>query len=134
MRRRSFIAGLGVTAPWPHFAFAQQTRTILRLGILLFDSPQTESINPLLQGLRAIGYIDGQTLSIDYRYAEGKSERLAALAVELVQLKPNFNFAYGGDVAPYAKQATASIPIVVLVSNDPLQSGLVSAFNNVMPT
>ena len=64
---------------------------------------------------------------IEYRYAEGKRDRLAGLAAELVELNPNVIFAYGGDVAPHAKQATASIPIVVMVSNDPIQSGLVAS-------
>jgi putative tryptophan/tyrosine transport system substrate-binding protein len=77
--------------------------------------------------LRAAGYIDGETLSIEYRYAEGKRDRLAGLAAQLVQLNPNVIFAYGRDVAPHAKQATASIPIVVMVSNDPIQSGLVTS-------
>ena len=127
MRRRSFVAGLGVTAAWPHFAFAQQAGKIPRLGILLFNSPQTDPIGPLIQGLRALGYVDGKTVSIEYRYAEGKPERLPNLAAELVQLKPDVIFAYGGDVAPYAKQATASIPVVAMVSNDPVQSGLVAS-------
>jgi hypothetical protein len=60
-------------------------------------------INTLFQALRTLGYIDGQTLSIEYRYAEGKPERLAALALELVQLKPNVIFAWGGDVAPWGQ-------------------------------
>jgi putative ABC transport system substrate-binding protein len=81
---------------------------------------------PLLEGLQGLGYVDGKTIAIDYRYAEGKAERLPNLAVELVQLKPDVIFAYGGDVAPYAKNATGSIPIVAMVSNDPVQSGLVA--------
>jgi ABC-type uncharacterized transport system substrate-binding protein len=127
MRRRSFVVGLGVLAVWHPCAFAQQTRTIPRLGILLSTSPQIDPIAPLLEGLRAAGYVDGETLSIEYRYAQGKRDRLAGLAAELVQLNPNVIFAYGGDVAPYAKEATASIPIVVMVSNDPIQSGLVTS-------
>src|SRR4051812_42324642 len=127
MRRRSFVVGLGVAAAWHRCAFAQQTRTIPRLGMLLSNSPQIDPIAPLVQGLSAAGYSDGETLSIEYRYAEAKRDRLPHLAAELVQLNPNVIFAYGGDVAPYAKQATASIPIVVMVSNDPIQSGLVTS-------
>ncbi len=81
----------------------------------------------MIEGLQALGYVDGKTVKIEYRYADGKSERLPALAAELVQLKPDVIFAYGGDVAPHAKQATNSIPIVALVSNDPVQSGLVAS-------
>jgi ABC transporter substrate binding protein len=127
MRRRTFVVGLGVVAAWRRCAFAEQTRTIPRLGILLSNSPHTDPIAPLIEGLRAAGYIDGETLLIEYRYAEGKRDRLAGLAAELVELNPNVIFAYGGDVAPHAKQATASIPIVVMVSNDPIQSGLVAS-------
>jgi len=124
--RRTFLAGLG-SAAWPVVARGQHPRKVARVGILLFNSPQTDPIGPLLQGLQSLGYVDGKTITIDYRYAEGKAERLPDLAVELVQLKPDVIFAYGGDVAPYAKKATGSIPIVAMVSNDPVQSGLVAS-------
>jgi len=124
MLRSEFLAGLGAAA-WPLAARAQRPKK--RLGILLFNSPQTDPIGPLLQGLQGIGYVDGTTITIDYRYAEGKAERLPDLAAELVQLKPDVIFAYGGDVAPHAKKATGSIPIVAMVSNDPVQSGLVAS-------
>jgi putative tryptophan/tyrosine transport system substrate-binding protein len=127
MRRRSFVAGLGAATAWPPFAWSQQPGKVPRLGMLLFNSPQADPIGPLIQGLGALGYVDGKTIAVEYRYAEGKAERLTNLAVELVQLKPDVIFAYGGDVAPYAKQATASIPVVVMVSNDPVQSGLVTS-------
>src|SRR3954453_22353637 len=126
MRRRSFVVGLGVAAAWHRCAFAQQTRTIPRLGMLLSNSPQIDPIAPLIQELRAAGYTEGETLSIEYRSAEAKRDRLPRLAADLVQLNPNVIFAYGGDVAPYAKEK-ASIPIVVMVSNDPIQSGLVTS-------
>ena len=127
MRRREFIAGLGGAAAWPLVARAQKPERVRRVGILLFNSPQTDPIGPLLEGLQGLGYVDGKTIAIDYRYAEGKAERLPNLAVELVQLKPDVIFAYGGDVAPHAKNATGSIPIVAMVSNDPVQSGLVAS-------
>jgi len=127
MRRRTFVVGLSVAAAWHRAGFAQQTRAIPRLGILLSNSPQTDPIAPLIQALREAGYIDGETLSIEYRYAEGKRDRLPGLAADLVQLNPNVIFAYGGDVAPHAKRATASIPIVAMVSNDPIQSGFVTS-------
>ena len=127
--RRRFIAALGATAlTTPLHAFAQQTPgKVPRIGALLFNSPQIDPVAPLIEGLQALGYVDGKTVKIEYRYADGKSERLPALAAELVQLKPDVIFAYGGDVAPHAKQATNSIPIVALVSNDPVQSGLVAS-------
>src|SRR5207253_625838 len=127
--RRRFLVALGAsTLALPFGAFAQQSpKKIPRIGILLFNSPQKDPIGPLLQGLQGLGYVDGKTIAIDYRYAEGTPDRLPSLAAELVQLNPDVIFAYGGDVAPHAKKATASIPIVVMVSNDPVQSGLVAS-------
>jgi putative ABC transport system substrate-binding protein len=130
MQRRDFITILGgAVAAWPLAARAQQPRKIPRLAIILFNSPQVDPIGPLLQGLQTLGYVDGKSIAIDYRYAEGMAERLPGLASELVQLKPDVIFAYGGDVAPHAKRATASIPIVAMVSNDPVQSGLVASIS-----
>jgi len=101
-----------------------QGRSVPRLGMLLFNSPRSEPIEPLLQGLEAMGYVDGKTIVIEYRFAEGRHERLLDLAVELVQLKPDVIFAFGGDVVPFAMKATASIPIVAWMSNDPVESGI----------
>ena len=122
--RRHFIAALGASAlAMPLQALAQQIPAkTRRIGILLFNSPQIDPIGPLLQGLQSLGYTDGKTVTIDYRFADGKFERLPGLAAELVSLKPDVIFAYGGDVAPQAKKATSSIPIVAMVSNDPVQS------------
>jgi putative tryptophan/tyrosine transport system substrate-binding protein len=124
--RRRFIAALGATAlTTPVRALAQGRSKIPRIGILLFNSPQIDRVSALIEGMQERGYVDGKTIALEYRNAEGQSERLPALAAELVQLKPDLIFAFGGDVAPHVKKATASIPIVVLVSNDPVQSGLV---------
>ena len=93
--RRRFIGALGATAlATPLRAFAQQTSgKIPRIGVLLFNSPQIDPVAPLIEGLQALGYVDGKTVKIEYRYADGKSERLPALAAELVQLKPDLIFA-----------------------------------------
>src|SRR4051794_8307835 len=127
--RRRFLAALGAsTLALPFGAFAQQSPgKIPRIGILLFNSPQIDPVAPLLESLQGLGYVNGKTIAIDYRYAEGRAERLPDLAAELVQLNPDVIFAYGGDVAPHAKKATGSIPIIALVSNDPVQSGLVAS-------
>jgi putative ABC transport system substrate-binding protein len=130
MKRREFIGLIGSLATtWPLAARAQQPRKNPRLAILLFNSPKIDPIGPLLQGLQRLGYVDGKSIAIEYRYAEGNAERLPGLASELVQLKPDVIFAYGGDVAPHAKRATATIPIVFMVSNDPVQSGLVTSIS-----
>ena len=126
MQRREFITLIGGAAVWPLSARGQQQPAgTRRIGVLLFSSPQLDRIGPLISGLESLGYVDGKTVVINYRFAEGKAERLPALAAELVELKPDVIFAFGGDVAPHVKNATKSIPIVALVSNDPVKSGLV---------
>jgi putative ABC transport system substrate-binding protein len=98
-----------------------------RMGILLFAEQDREVIKPCLQELEALGYVDGKTVTIEYRDAQGDYERLPELAAELVKLGPDVIFSFGGEQAPIVKQATASIPIVVVVSNDPVASGLVTS-------
>src|SRR4029079_4612274 len=111
MRRRHFIYGLGASVlAMPLQVLAPQIPAkTRRIGILLFNSPQIDPIGPLLQGLQALGYTDGKTVAIGYRFAEGKFERLPSLAAELVSLKPDVIFAYGGDVGPEAQKATSSV-------------------------
>jgi putative ABC transport system substrate-binding protein len=99
-----------------------------RLGVLLYSTPQEDpQAKALQQGLRDLGYIDGQNISIEYRFAEGKAERLPDLAADLVRLKPDVLFPIGGDVAPFVSKATQTIPIVFVMSADPLQLGLVAS-------
>lgn len=126
LKRRQLVALLGGAAAWPLMASAQDNR-IRRLGILLFQHEDRAVIRPCLDELRALGYVDGKTITIDYRDAEGVYERLPALAAELVRLRPDVIFSFGGEQAPIVKQATSSIPIVVVVSNDPVASGLVAS-------
>ncbi len=129
IRRRELIAVLGGTAvAWPLAVRAQQSKRIPRIGVLLFGTPDTDPNLPaFLQGLRELRYVEGQNITIEYRYAEGKPDRLRGLAGELVAIKPDLIFALGGDVAPSARVATSTIPIVVAVSNDPVQAGLVAS-------
>jgi len=107
-------------------ATAQGSR-LPRVGFLLFNSPSTEPLAALLRKLEDLGFVDGKTITIDYRFAEGKPERLPELALELIQLKADVIFAFGGDVASFAKKATESIPIVAWMSNDPVKNGLVAS-------
>jgi putative ABC transport system substrate-binding protein len=127
MKRRQFVEAVtgSVLAASCGGAIAQARKTP-RIGMLLFNSPASEPIGPLLDGLKEAGYAVDRNLAIDYRFAEGRQERLPALATELVQLNPDVIFALGGDVAPYAKAATTTIPVVAWVSNDPVKSGLVA--------
>jgi putative ABC transport system substrate-binding protein len=128
MKRREFVALLGgATIAWPLAAPAQQRGRIRRIGVLLFAQQDRAVIEPCLHELRTLGYVDGKTVAIEYRDAEGNYERLPELAAELVRLNPDVIFSFGGEQAPIVKGATASIPIVVVVSNDPVASGLVTS-------
>src|SRR5262245_43275148 len=129
MRRRDFIKVIGSSvAAWPLAARAQQGKRIARIGVLLFGSPDSEPNLPaFLRGLRELVYVEPKSVVIEYRYAEGKPDRLRGLAGELVGIKPDLIFALGGDVAPSARVATTTIPIVMVVSNDPVEAGLVTS-------
>jgi putative ABC transport system substrate-binding protein len=128
MNRRTFIASmtLGILAA-PLAAEAQRPDRIRRIGILLFSQQDLAVITPCPQELKALGYVDGKTVALEYRDAEGQYERLPGLAAELVHLSPDVIFSFGGEQAPIVKRATTSIPIVVVVSNDPVASGLVAS-------
>jgi putative ABC transport system substrate-binding protein len=107
---------------------AQQATRRPRLGILLYSTPQGDpNTASFLRGVGDLGYIDGQNIAIEYRYAEGKPERLPELTAELVALKPDVLFALGGDVAPFVGKATRTIPFVYAMSADPVQLGLAAS-------
>lgn len=129
MKRREFLALLGgAAAGFPLAARAQQPAKILKLGVLLYSTPQNDPQRKALQqGLGDLGYVEGKNIAVEYRYAEDKAERLPGLAAELVRLKPDVLFPLGGDVAPFVSKATQSIPIVFVMSADPLQLGLVAS-------
>lgn len=118
----SLMVGCGMRSGQPASPTKRPT-----LGILLFSTPVADvTLNAFLQGLNTLGYADGENLTIEYRYAEGRPERLSGLATELVSLKSDVIFALGGDVVADAKRATGTIPIVFAVSADPVQSGFVA--------
>ena len=99
-----------------------------RVGVLLFGTPATDAnFASFRAGLTDLGYVEGRNISLEVRGAEGKPERLPDLARELVGLKPNVIYALGGDVAPSIKAVTTTIPVVVTVSLDPVQAGLVGS-------
>jgi ABC-type uncharacterized transport system substrate-binding protein len=127
-RRQILFILMGAAAARPHGLRAQPGKRIQRIGVLLFGTPDTDpNLGAFLRGLRELGYVEGQNIQIEYRYAEGRPDRLRGLAGELVARKPDLIFALGGDVAPSARVATTTIPIVVAVSNDPVQAGLVAS-------
>ena len=99
-----------------------------RVGVLLLGTPDTDPVLPSFRaGLRELGYVEGKDVVLEYRFAEGKPDRLPDLARDLVNAKPDMVFAFGGDVAPFARAATSTIPIVMVVSVDPVQAGLVAS-------
>ncbi len=108
---------------------AQQSTKIPRIGVLGATDPSTNSarIEAFRQGLRELGYIEGKNIVIEYRWAEGKSERLPDLAAELVRLKVDIIITAGPAVTRPAKGATSTIPIVLAFDNDPVGSGFVSS-------
>src|SRR4030095_11171297 len=110
----------------PLAAEAQQAKSA-RLGVLLFGTPDTDAFPAIRRGLVALGYIEGRNILFEHRYAEGRLERLPDLASDLVRSKPDLIIAAGGDVAPFAKRATGTIPIVMITSADPIQGGLVAS-------
>ena len=125
MRRREFITLLGGGAVgWPMVARGQQRR---RIGMLRFSKQDQPVVDSLLIGLRALGYVDGKNVAIEYRDADADYERFAEAVNELVKLGPDVIFSFGGEQAPIVKAATSTIPIVVVVSNDPVGSGLVAS-------
>jgi len=111
------------------FADAQQPKKVPRIGYLAPGSPASDSprIDPFRQGLRELGYTEGQDIVIELRFAEGKSERLPALVAELIQLKVDVIVLSGTPAARAAKQATSTIPIVMGSSADPVGTRLVAS-------
>jgi putative ABC transport system substrate-binding protein len=128
MRRREFIAGLGSAAAWPVAARAQQTKLPL-VGFLAPVMQPADNLIAFRQALRDGGLIDGQSVEIDYRIAEGQYDRLPALAADLVRRDAAVIFASSPPAALAAKAATATIPIVFISGEDPVQIGLVASLN-----
>jgi putative tryptophan/tyrosine transport system substrate-binding protein len=110
-------------------AEAQQTKKIPRVGVLIGDSASSSAarIEAFRQGLRDLGYVEGQNIGIEYRYAEGVDERVSNLAAELMQLKVDIIITSGTPATQAAKNATKIIPIVMTNVADPIGAGLVAS-------
>jgi putative ABC transport system substrate-binding protein len=131
MKRRAFIAGLGAAATWPLVARAQQAAMPV-VGYLSSRSPgESEAVaSAFRQGLGEAGFIVGQNVAIEYRWAEGHYDRLPGLAAELVNLKVAAILAAGGPPSTLAaKKATSSIPIIFSAADDPVGLGLVASLS-----
>jgi putative ABC transport system substrate-binding protein len=130
MKRRDFIALLGgAAAAWPLGARAQRAAKTARIGFLGADTQSgVESrLERFRAGLRDLGYVEGDNVLIDFRWAEGNYARLAEFAGELVRLKVDLLVTYGTPGTLAAKQATTAVPIVMIVSGDAIATGIVTS-------
>jgi putative tryptophan/tyrosine transport system substrate-binding protein len=131
MDRRQFIAlAGGAAAAWPLAARAQQAVPVV--GFLHPSSPEPfgHIVNGFRRGLNDTGFVEGQNVAIEYRWARGEYDRLPALAAELVQRRVRVILAGGGEVRALAvKGATSTIPILIITSSDPVKAGLIASFN-----
>ena len=129
MDRRSFIALVGGTATWPLAARAQQPGKLPTIGLLRSGTAATQSqwTAVFVQRLRELGWIEGRTITFEYRWAEGRDERAAEIAAEFIRLKVNVIVTDGTRFVIATKQATSTIPIVFAAAGDPVGSGLVAS-------
>jgi len=123
MRRREFICL--VVAGWLPFAALAQRKSLPVIGYLHFDKPGGRFQKAFLEGLKDTGYVEGQNVTVEYRWAEGRYDRSQVMAADLVARKVDVIVAVGPPLARAAKDATSTIPIVFEVGNDPVEAGLV---------
>jgi putative tryptophan/tyrosine transport system substrate-binding protein len=127
--RRKFLAALGGAAAWPLAARAQQTTKLQTVGFLGATTPSAQSqwTTAFVQRLRELGWIEGRTIAVEYRWTEGRTERAAEIATEFVQHKVDVIATSGTAMVLAAKQATSVIPIVFAATGDPVSTGLVAS-------
>jgi putative tryptophan/tyrosine transport system substrate-binding protein len=137
LRRREFITLIGGAATWPLAARAQQVGKVPRIGYL---SPGSAKPGPLAyhdefrRGLRELGYVEGRNIALEYRFADGNFDRLAQLAGELVQLNVDVIVSVVTQASLAAKNATRTIPIVIVSVGDPVGQGSLQVLRDRVPT
>ena len=128
LRRREFITLLGGTAAWPLAARAQQPVKVWRVGWIWIG--RSVGISPELagfrQGLQDFGYVEGKNIIVEYRFAEGRTDRITDLVAELMQIGPDVLVGLGNPVITALKNATTTIPIVFM-TGDPIAAGYVTS-------
>jgi putative tryptophan/tyrosine transport system substrate-binding protein len=130
MRRRKFLALVGGAAMvWPLAARVQPVRKIPRLGILIPDAADNPGTREFYEGLRELGYADGQNIAIERRYGNWRSDRFGELAAELVQMSVDVIVVMSTGAGRAAKETTSTIPIVVMAMADPVGDELVASLS-----
>lgn len=130
MLRRKFIFVLvSLSMAWAHGAHAQSSAEVPRIGFLGNSTAALEAnlIGPFQEGLRDLGYVDGQTINIEYRWAEGKYERLTALIAELLDQNVDVLVTAGTPATLAIKKATTSVPLVMVAVGDPVGTGIIES-------
>jgi putative ABC transport system substrate-binding protein len=131
VKRREFIRLLGGAAAWPISTWAQQAGRVARIGYLDFASPSISAsyITVFREGLRNLGYVEGENLQIEFRFAEGNNDLLPGLAIELVRLNVDVIVTYATGV-PAAQHATSTTPIIMATYSDAVVAGIVASIAN----
>ena len=125
MKRREFITLLGGAAAWPIAAHAQQAGKMWRIAFI--THVPMKLYEPLFEDLRPLGYVEGQNIIVERRYAEGRAERFQEFAAEMVRLKADLIMTITTPAALAAKNATTMIPIVIPTAIDPVGTGLIAS-------
>jgi putative tryptophan/tyrosine transport system substrate-binding protein len=132
MRRRDFIQGIAISSAWPRAARAQQAAMPV-VGVLSAEWPNAvtaDRLRAFREGLNDTGYVEGRNVMIEYRWAEGRIDRLPALAAELVRLPVNVIVCAGSTAAAIAaKAASTTVPILYYGGADPVSMGLVASLS-----
>jgi putative ABC transport system substrate-binding protein len=133
MKRREFIAGIGIAVAWPVVARAQQSERMRRIGVLMpyaERDPVAEAyLSGFIRGLTDLGWTDGRNVRIDYRWAAGSLDRMRASAKELADLQPDVIVVQSIPVTRAVQQQTRTIPIVFVAVGDPVANGLVGSLS-----